>query len=91
MMDQFRDWANERHAYAKEWKERTGGRVVGYFCTYAPEEIMCAAGLLPVRILGSHEPQDVIGPSSPTRKASCEKIYFTGSCISAASLMAGFI
>lgn len=35
---------------------------MGYFCTYAPEEIMYAAGVLPVRILGSHEPQDVTEP-----------------------------
>ena len=59
MMDQFREWAKDRHAYAQEWKERTGGKVLGYFCTYVPEEILCAADVLPVRILGSHEPQDV--------------------------------
>jgi benzoyl-CoA reductase subunit C len=33
----------------QNWKER-GGKVVGYFCSYVPEEIMTAAGLLPVRI-----------------------------------------
>jgi benzoyl-CoA reductase/2-hydroxyglutaryl-CoA dehydratase subunit BcrC/BadD/HgdB len=31
------------------WKDG-GGRVVGYFCCSVPEEIMSAAGLLPVRI-----------------------------------------
>jgi benzoyl-CoA reductase subunit C len=62
MFDKLRDWQRHRHDYAKHWKERTGGRVVGYFCTYAPEEIMYAAGVLPVRILGSHEPQDVTEP-----------------------------
>jgi benzoyl-CoA reductase subunit C len=35
---------------------------MGYFCTYVPEEILLAAGVLPVRILGSHEPQDVTVP-----------------------------
>jgi benzoyl-CoA reductase subunit C len=35
---------------------------MGYFCTYAPEELMYAAGILPVRILGSHEVQDVTEP-----------------------------
>jgi benzoyl-CoA reductase subunit C len=59
MVDQFRDWDKNRHTYAKAWKERTGGKVVGYFCTYVPEEILYAANILPVRILGSHEPQDV--------------------------------
>jgi benzoyl-CoA reductase subunit C len=59
MVDQFRDWDKNRHTYAKSWKEKTGGKVVGYFCTYVPEEILYAANILPVRILGGHEPQDV--------------------------------
>jgi len=58
----FRNWEENRHEYAKEWKKRTGGKVMGFFCTYAPEELMHAAGILPVRILGSHEPQDVTEP-----------------------------
>jgi benzoyl-CoA reductase subunit C len=62
MFDTLRDWEKNRHAYAKAWKERTGGKVLGYFCTYVPEEILHAAGVLPVRILGSHEPQDVTEP-----------------------------
>jgi benzoyl-CoA reductase subunit C len=62
MFDQFREWETNRHEYAKAWKERTGGKVMGYFCTYVPEEILHAAGVLPVRILGSHEPQDVTEP-----------------------------
>jgi benzoyl-CoA reductase subunit C len=59
MVDRFRDWDQNRHNYAKAWKEKTGGKVVGYFCTYVPEEILYAANILPVRILGGHEPQDV--------------------------------
>jgi benzoyl-CoA reductase subunit C len=62
MFSRLRDWEKNRHEYAKAWKERTGGKVVGYFCTYVPEEILYAAGVLPVRILGSHEPQDVTEP-----------------------------
>ncbi len=58
----FRNWRINRAEYAKAWKERTGGKVVGYFCTYAPEELMYAAGILPVRILGTHEVQDVTEP-----------------------------
>jgi benzoyl-CoA reductase subunit C len=59
MIAQFREWEKNRHTYAKEWKAKTGGKVMGYFCTYTPEEILYGAGILPVRILGSHEPQDV--------------------------------
>ena len=62
MIEQFKQWYDNRHEYAKDWKERTGGQVVGFFCTYAPEEIFYAFDLLPVRILGSHEPQDVTEP-----------------------------
>ncbi len=36
--------------------------MLGYFCTYVPEEILYAAGILPVRILGSHEAQSVTEP-----------------------------
>lgn len=59
VMDRFAEVAKNRHEYARDWKKRTGGRVLGYFCTYMPEEILYAAGVMPVRILGSHEPQDV--------------------------------
>jgi benzoyl-CoA reductase subunit C len=62
MFEQFVEWERNRHDYARAWKERTGGKVLGYFCTYLPEEIPYAAGILPVRILGSHEPQDVTEP-----------------------------
>jgi len=62
LFEQFKEWYDNRHEYAKKWKERTGGKVLGTFCTYVPEEILYAADILPVRILGSHEPQDVSEP-----------------------------
>lgn len=62
MFERFASWHRERHEYARGWKARTGGKVVGYFCTYVPEEILHAAGILPVRILGAHEPEDVTAP-----------------------------
>ncbi|MDD5748999.1 MAG: 2-hydroxyacyl-CoA dehydratase family protein [Actinomycetota bacterium] len=38
--------------YAREWKKRTGRPVIGYFCSYAPVEMIHAAGALPFRITG---------------------------------------
>jgi len=35
----------------RRWKEN-GGRVVGWCCIYAPEEIIMAAGMLPIRVTG---------------------------------------
>jgi len=61
-MEVFKDIYENRHKYQKEWKEKSGSKMVGYFCTYAPEEIMYAADIIPVRILGSHEPQNVTEP-----------------------------
>ena len=61
-IEQFGQWTDDKHSYAKEWKKRTGGKVVGIFCTYVPEEILYAAGVLPVRIFGSHEPASIVEP-----------------------------
>ena len=62
MIEPFKQIEKNRHEYAKEWKEKNDGKIMGYFCTYVPEEILYSAGVLPVRILGSHEPQDVTEP-----------------------------
>ena len=57
LFDQFRNWYEKRHDYARDWKVRTGGQVVATMCTYTAEELLIAAGMLPVRVLGAHEPQ----------------------------------
>jgi len=55
VLQQLSEIAADRYGYAQDWKERTGSRVFGYFCTYFPEELLHAAGILPVRILGMKE------------------------------------
>lgn len=62
MFDQFKEWYEKRHDYARAWKMRTGGQVVATMCTYTPEEVLIAAGMLPVRVLGAHEQQNVTEP-----------------------------
>jgi len=57
-MEIFKNIVNSPHSYAREWKERTGGMVVGYYEPYFPEEIVYAAGMLPVRLMARHEPDD---------------------------------
>ncbi len=59
-IDKFGDWVENRHEYAKEWKRKTGGKVVGYLCSYIPEEILYAAGILPVRLIGDHHHSDLV-------------------------------
>ncbi len=58
-MREFHDIFENRHAYAKKWKERTGGKVLGYYTTYFPEEVAYAGGMLPVRIMAKHEPDSI--------------------------------
>jgi benzoyl-CoA reductase subunit C len=41
--------------YVKRFKMASGRKVVGTFCSYAPEEIILAAGAHPFRIFGSGE------------------------------------
>ncbi|MDO8636227.1 MAG: 2-hydroxyacyl-CoA dehydratase [Dehalococcoidia bacterium] len=66
MLEEFREQFNQRHQYSLDWKARNNSQVIGYLCTYFPEEIIYAAGLLPVRLLGGHEPQDVAERHIPT-------------------------
>jgi len=62
MFDKFFDWYHNRHDYARQWLDKNDGEVVGCFCSYVPEELLYANGHLPMRMLGSHEPQDVTEP-----------------------------
>ena len=58
-MQRFQQVVENRHEYAQEWQRRTGGKVVGYLCAYVPEEVLYAAGALPVRVLGEQQLQDL--------------------------------
>ena len=62
MIEQFQQWYEDRHIYQRAYKERTGKKIVGSFCTYEPEELFYAADILPVRIMGSHTAQNVTEP-----------------------------
>ncbi|KPK28678.1 MAG: hypothetical protein AMK69_08430 [Nitrospira bacterium SG8_3] len=60
MFEKFTDAFELRHEYAKDWKRRTGGKVVGFLCSYAPEEILYAANILPVRLIGAQQSSDLV-------------------------------
>lgn len=53
---EFRAAAESPAAYARDLKRNTGRKVVGYFCSYVPEEIIFASGALPFRMFGSTGP-----------------------------------
>ena len=61
-MQEIQRIVTNRHEVAKEWKAKTEGKVFGYLSHDIPEELIYAAGVLPVRILGSHEPEVITDP-----------------------------
>ncbi|MBI4296866.1 MAG: 2-hydroxyacyl-CoA dehydratase [Chloroflexi bacterium] len=70
-MDAFREWYEKRHEYQQDYKKRTGKKIVGYFCTYEPEELFYAADILPVRILGGHKPAEAMLSSAHIHDMFC--------------------
>jgi benzoyl-CoA reductase subunit C len=50
-LETFRNLLSTRHAIARRWKSQNK-RVIGWSCTYTPEEIIYAAEALPVMIFG---------------------------------------
>jgi len=62
----FLELFDNRDAVAAEWKTKSGRKVVGCLSTYVPEEIVYAAELLPVEIIGkprTYAKADVYLPS----------------------------
>ncbi|MBN2439397.1 MAG: 2-hydroxyacyl-CoA dehydratase [Deltaproteobacteria bacterium] len=54
-IEECRQILKDPDGYVKGMKAETGRKVVGYFCSYTPEEIVLAAGAHPFRLFGSGE------------------------------------
>lgn len=54
-LEALKRFAADSFAYLQNWKAKTGEKILGYFCTHTPEEMIVAAGFLPVRILSSRD------------------------------------
>ncbi|MBN1189600.1 MAG: 2-hydroxyacyl-CoA dehydratase [Dehalococcoidales bacterium] len=61
----------------QEWKER-GGKVFGWLCTYVPEELVYAAGGLPIRITGYQNETELDEGNAYLYIVSCS---FSRSCL----------
>lgn len=53
-LNTFRHAADDPHGYAEGLKAQ-GKRIIGYFCSYTPEEIIHAAGVHPLRLFGAKD------------------------------------
>jgi len=56
--------------FIEKWK-RSGGKIIGYPCTYLPEEIIYAAGILPYRLRGTGCVGLTIADTCLSRTAHC--------------------
>jgi benzoyl-CoA reductase subunit C len=54
-MKELYDVVDDQLAYTRKLKETSGKKVIGYMCTYAPEELITAAGAHPLRLFGSNK------------------------------------
>ena len=65
MVSDFYESYRNRRKLAERWEEE-GRKIFGYFCNYTPEEIVYAAGIIPVRIRGSTENVDLADAHLPS-------------------------
>jgi benzoyl-CoA reductase subunit C len=54
-LETLREYAADPPGYLENFKARTGKKILGYFCTNTPEEMVQATGFLPVRVLSSRD------------------------------------
>lgn len=52
---EFIEIAEHPYQRLREWKEKTGGKIIGHLPMYVPEEIVHASGALPVTLFGTDE------------------------------------
>ena len=57
MFSRFEQVVSQRHDVARGYKGQ-GRKIIGYFCDYTPEEVIHAAGMIPVRITGTRDQID---------------------------------
>ncbi|MEE9163773.1 MAG: 2-hydroxyacyl-CoA dehydratase family protein, partial [Thermoplasmata archaeon] len=58
-------------SYVTAWKEQTRGKAIGHYPVYAPQEIIHAAGALPVGIMGAWGLVDVDYADSRVQSFVC--------------------
>ncbi|MDQ5987756.1 MAG: (R)-phenyllactyl-CoA dehydratase beta subunit [Syntrophus sp. SKADARSKE-3] len=54
-LEEFRQAVRQPFDYARQLKKTTGKKIIGYVCSYTPEEIILAAGAHPMRLFGTKE------------------------------------
>ncbi len=71
----FRNILSNRHEPAKQWKTQ-GRKVVGWTCTYTPEEIISAAQALPIMVWGGLGETNLAEAYMPSNSCSFARSSF---------------
>ena len=82
-VDQLLEQEPAKIARAKE----TGTKVVGYFCPHVPEELIIAAGMIPIRLAFGGEPEPASAGEEFLKSYSCP---YARSCLGYRALSSNF-
>ncbi len=54
-LEEYRRAVSDPSAYARQLKKASGKKIIGYTCSYTPEEVIMAAGAHPLRLFGTKQ------------------------------------
>ena len=72
ILEKFKQIVDNSHEYASKWKSATGGKVCGCVSGNVPEELIYAAGVLPVRVIANpHIPPNLASHHIQANRCAC--------------------
>ncbi len=78
VLETYRDVIEDReYPTVREWRDRTGGKVIGCFPVYAPVEIPYALGMLPIGIFGGGNRIEIANADSRFQSFICSIVKST--------------
>jgi len=86
----FRNLLLTRHDVAKRWKAK-GKHVIGWSCTYTPEELFYAANALPVMVFGDVESTKLADVYLPVNTCSFSRGCFNSALKGDYNYLEGFV
>jgi benzoyl-CoA reductase subunit C len=89
-LELFRTLISVENNFIKGWKHQNKP-VLGYACSYTPEEIIYAGEILPIRVLGSLEPPKLADVYLPVNVCSFAKSCFNKALKGEYSVLDGYV
>jgi benzoyl-CoA reductase subunit C len=77
-IETYRDVIEDRdYPTVREWRDRTGGKVIGCFPVYAPVEVPYALGMLPIGLFGGGNRVEIANADSRFQSFICSVVKST--------------